>query len=455
MDGLIETPAISRAKLTDEAWTAIERRNWDVALARWAMMREAFPEIPDGHIWPAHTLWLAGRVDDAEAMAAVALQKFPGNPDALALHAQLAVTRENWREAARRWRRAATAAPERADVTAGLAAALRLSGELDAAEIIVAEGLVRHPSDKELLIENVWIAISREEWTKAAARAKAARARLTELGADSIHLGGAEHRIALHQHHEQIEETDSHSAEPPSADDRPAIETLMLSFESLGRRCDLGLVQRHFGVEPFGLLRLTFVPYDGLVAALQSRFEGIGGADTEFEIRDGELVAKVDRYGFAFHTFIGENELTPSGTHQRFYKRWLRHLTGQLIADLTAGSKFFVYASSEGVSEPEMLRLFELLRQYGPNRLLCVTPATDSHPDGEVERIAEDGLYAGYLERFAEFEAGEQPSFDSWRLICERVHDASNQPVEYVMPTADWVVPVRQTADPVDARAAS
>jgi hypothetical protein len=418
MGGLIETPAIGRTNLADEAWTAIDRRQWDVALARWASMREASPECPDGYVWSAHTLWLAGHLEAAIETVSAALVRFPENADALILDAKLAVTRADWAEAARRWKRASEVAPDRPDIAAGLATSLRLSGQLDAAETIVTAALHRHPHNTELMTESVWIAICRQHWPEAATRAQIARARLTELGRDSIEQGGVEHRIALHRHCSLAPEGDLPPATTPT-EDRPAVENLMLAFESLGERCDFGLVQRHYGVEPFSLLRLTYVPYDGLVAALEARFEGIGDTDTEFECRDGELVAKVDRFGFVFHTFIGENELKSTETHQRFYRRWLRHLRNQLVSDLTSGHKFFVYGTADGMSELQMLRLFTLLRRYGPNRLLCVTPSTDRHPDGEVELISGSGLYRGYLGRFAEFTAGEQPSFDSWRLICE------------------------------------
>ncbi len=195
----------------------------------------------------------------------------------------------------------------------------------------------------------------------------------------------------------------------------------MLAFESLGIRCDLGLTQRHYGVEPFGLLRFAYTPYDGLMAALEARFEDVGGAEMTFQHRDGELVGDVNRYGLSFHTFTYINELTKPGKQERFYRRWFAHLKDKLLAELAAGEKILVYGTAGRLSDDEITALFTALRRYGTSPLLCVRPAEAAHPDGWVETMM-DGLYIGYVERFSAFEAGEQPCFDSWRTICEKTY---------------------------------
>ena len=429
MDGLIETPAIGLDQLTRQAWAAMDRHDWDAALAGWALARECYPEQSDGHVWPVLTLWLAGRLDEAEAMAMVALRRLPQNPDALVLHAQLAMTREDWDEGRRRWERAREAVPDRPEIDAGLAKSLRLIGRLDEAEAIAADALICFSDYPELLVENVWLAISRERWSEAAIRARVARDRFAALGRDSIPLGAAEYRIVMHEKGGAESEAAavSPSAELPP-DEVPDPASLMLSFESLGERCDLGLAQRHFGAEPFGLLRLAFAPYDGLIAALEERFDGIGGVETEFERRDGELIAKIVRNGLSFHTFTYENELTKPEQHERFYRRWLAHLKDKLIADLQAGEKIFVYGNADRLSDDQIGKLFALLRGYGPGALLCVRPADATHLDGSVE-VLEADLYVGYIGRFAAFEAGELPSFESWRTICETVYRISRAPI--------------------------
>lgn len=427
MDGLIEPPALNPDQLAREAWAAMEQREWDTALACWALMRERFPERSDGHVRPVQTLWFAGRLDEAETVAAAALKRLPEDPDALVLHAWLAVVREDWHEATRRWSRARKVAPDRPETDVGLIRSLRLVGRLDEAEEIAADALVRFADHSDLLIENVWLAIARGEWSEAIARAGIARHRLAELKEDSIQLGAAEYRIAMREKAGvEPEGADVTPRVDADAGDLPAIAKLVLAFESLGERCDFGLVQRHFGTEPFGLLRLAFTPYRGLIAALETRFEGVGGPETEFTRRDGELVAEVKQLGLSFHTFTYENELKSPGTHERFYRRWLGHLRQKLIADLEAGEKILVYGNAVRLSDGEIDRLFAALRNYGPSALLCVRPADATHPDGTVE-TARVGLYIGYLNRFAAFESGEQPSFESWRRICEATYRVSRQ----------------------------
>jgi hypothetical protein len=427
VDGLIESPAINPDQLARDAWSAMAQRDWDAALASWALMRECFPERNDGHVRPVQTLWLAGRLDEAEAMAAATLTRLPQDADALVLHAWLAVRREEWDEAARRWERARLVAPDRPEIDVGLMRSLRLTGCLDEAEAIAADALVRFSDHPELLIENVWLAISRRQWSEAAARARVARNRLAALGQDSIPLGAAEYRIAMRTKRGAGPEIAAVSPQAePGADNVPETARLMLAFESLGELCDLGLAQRHYGVEPFGLLRFASTPYSGLIAALETRFEGVGEADTEFKHRNGELIADVNRYGLSFHTFTYENELTKSGKHERFYRRWLAHLRNKLVADLEAGEKIFAYGSAAGLLDGEIDKLFALLREYGPSSLLCVRQADATHCDGTVE-VRRAGLYVGYLGRFAAFEAGEQPSFESWRTICENTYRMSRQ----------------------------
>jgi len=427
MDGLIETPAISSDQLVADAWAAMAQHNWAAALSRWALVRERDPGRCDAHVRSVQTLWLAGRLDEAEAMAVAVLTRLPENPDVLVQYAWLAMARQDWEEGVRRWARAREAAPDRPESDVGLIRSFRLTGRLDEAEAVATGALDRFLGHPELLVENVWLAVSREQWLEAAARARVARRRLAALGQDSIPLGAAEYRIAIHEEWGTASEMAAGNPPPQTAaDEILTTAMLMLSFESLGERCDLGLAQRHYGVEPFGLLRLAYTSYDGLIAALEARFDGIGGAKTEFERRDGELIAKVDRYGLSFHTFTYENELTRSGKHERFYRRWLAHLRAKLIADLEMGEKIFVYGNAVRLLDDQIGKLFTLIRGYGPSALLCVRPADVTHPDGMVE-VLEPGLYVAYLGRFAAFEAGEQPSFEAWRRICETTYRMSRQ----------------------------
>ena len=87
------------------AWLAHERRDFDAAVERWAKMRAAFPDSPAGYHGGAVSLRDAGRVDDAEALARTATERFPDDSSVADEYARAAFARREFAEAARRWRR--------------------------------------------------------------------------------------------------------------------------------------------------------------------------------------------------------------------------------------------------------------------------------------------------------------------------------------------------------------
>jgi hypothetical protein len=98
----------------------------------------------------------------------------------------------------------------------------------------------------------------------------------------------------------------------PAPDDRAVavpipLDRLMLRFESLGENCEFGLAQRRCGADPLGLLRFASAPLPTLLAALRTRFEGIGDWD-QIEVRvseNGREYLVFDRrYGFLYHPWV-------------------------------------------------------------------------------------------------------------------------------------------------------
>jgi len=83
---------------------AMRRRDWEEALVRWAAVRTRFPEIPAGYTEAAAALCRLDRVDEAEAILADAVERFPENPWPAVDHAGVAI-RRNDRHAAvgRHW----------------------------------------------------------------------------------------------------------------------------------------------------------------------------------------------------------------------------------------------------------------------------------------------------------------------------------------------------------------
>jgi tetratricopeptide (TPR) repeat protein len=418
-------------------WIAMARERWDEALRWWAAVRGRAPGRLEGYLWAVRALWKLSRFEDAETMATEALQRFPGDPDVETERAWIAVNRSDWEAARDHWKRVLAAQPDRGEAELRLVQAMRYGGQIAEAEKVAAEALGRHADDPQLLVEYIWAAADRADWPAVESRLEAARdslegAALFEATRDALKarrqatLGEASIGGAPASEREQA--------------DAISMADLMLSFESLGERCDLGSVQRHYGVEPPGLLRFGFSPLDELIAALEDRFTAIGTAeDTEFATSDqDEAILKTKKYGLMFHTFISKNQMaisfgdgelkiwrldTPK-RREAFEEQQLQRLIqlkDGLISDLECSRKIFAYSNDERTSEDDAARLFATLRGYGPNSLLYVRPADAAHPEGTVTRLR-DGLYLGHYPGLTDFVAGGQPPFEVWLQLLQRTY---------------------------------
>jgi tetratricopeptide (TPR) repeat protein len=408
------------------AWIAMLRQRWDDALDWWAKARAGLPDQPDPYVWAARVLWQSGRLDEAKAMADDGVKRFPDHIDAHAECAWVAAARLDWDEALRRWKLVVERAPERADGHVGSIQATRMLGRTDEAEAMAQAAIRRFPDNAEMMVEHIWTAVARDDWQEAAARFRTARGKLGDHGPLEDSLGWIEYRLRSELAASTTDAAPENVGETrTTAGDEISTAELMLSFESLGDRCDFGAVQRNFGVEPLGLLRFGYTMYDALIGALADRFAAVGTAeDTGFELYNDENILYMKKYGLVFHTFVDQKELPTEEKRNLFrqqQRRRLSFLRDKLIGDLEDPQKIFIYASEARVSDEDITRLFNALRVYGPNSLLYVRPATKTCPAGTVEPRG-DGLYVGYFSGLVDFVAGQQPSFELWRQLCERTY---------------------------------
>jgi tetratricopeptide (TPR) repeat protein len=398
-------------------WIANSQQRWDIAAQRWADVRSRSPERREGYIWGARALSQSGRVDDADKVAAEGLARFPDDAQAMAEHAWTATTRQDWQEALHRWTRVSESDPERLDGQVHTIQALRMVGRNDDSEAMADAALARHPDDIGLLIEHVLAAVDRRDWPAAAARLDRARSMKNESQEVEERLGAVEDQIR------SLATGDADEA--PGSDatngDEISPSALMLTFESIGERCDFGSVQRHFGADPLGLLRFAWSHLDPLIAALEDRFDAVGTVDdTGFELFRDETILLMKKYGLIFHTFVEGVHREPQDKREAFYQQQRRRLTflkNKMIDDLEEHQKIYVYSTDDYASDAQVSRLFAALRRYGPNSLLYVRPARDDRPVGTVE-VLEDGLYAGYFAGLTNFMAGNQPPFELWHQLC-------------------------------------
>ena len=403
--------------LIQHAWIEMSRQRWDAALGWWAAARACAPERPEPYIWAARALWQSGRAEDAKPLAEEGLRRFPDDLDAWTECAWVASARHEWDEALRLWTALVERAPDRAEAHIGAIQALRMLGRTAEAETMAQAAIGRFPENADVMVEHVWTAVALEDWRAAARRLDAARAKATDPARFAERFGLVEQRVRS-----QIGAQPTRSVEPPP--DLPVTPAeLMLAFENLGERCDFGAVQRHYGVEPLGLLRFAYTDYDPLIAALEDRFAVVGTeADTGFHLYGDEHILKMRKYGLVFHTFVYEGDLPTDQQRETFRSQQLRRLVflrDKLVADLEDPQKIYIYSTDSRIADTDIARLYAALRRYGRNSLLYIRPATTDRPAGMVERL-DDDLFAGYFTGRTDFVNGNQPPFELWRALCEQ-----------------------------------
>ena len=415
--------------LTAHAWVATTREDWAEAGPRWKAAQNRFPERADVYLWPTQALRRAHRLDEAEVMSTEAVRRIPADPEILTEHAWIAMGRWDWEAAVRRWEAVRAHNPDQVEAHVWPIKALRLLHRLPEAEAMVSAALARFPENPVALAEQMLLAVYRDDWKRAAEYLEAASDRLVISDRADAELAWIAYRIrvkALAAQTGGLPVVDAPS-DVVGASGLAAAD-LMLRFESLGQRCDLGAVQRYYGAEPLDLLRFAGVPYDALIAALDARFEGLGTADdTAFAAYDGEYYITSRRYRINFHTCVYTHDLPAEADRRKFFQRQRRRLEflrDKLVADLEASEKIFVYANYERLSDDEISRLHAAVKRYGARHLLCIRPAEIGHPDGTVEPRG-DGLFVAYLGLFAYFHGGEAPPYASWRTIFEKTHQLS------------------------------
>ena len=202
-------------------------------------------------------------------------------------------------------------------------------------------------------------------------------------------------------------------------------EQLAVQFESLGDNCEFGLVQRHLGAEPLGLLRFTFIELVHLLRGLRTGFAGLGDPGTTHvatEGKDREYVVRETAYGMTYHTFQYEAD-TSLDAIRRQQSASLNFLRRKFMEDTAAGEKIFVIKRGDPLRPEEILPIFAALNDLGRNWLLWVVPADSAHTPGTVEVLL-PGLMRGYVDRFAPYDDAHSLSLPTWTAVCEAAWNA-------------------------------
>ena len=440
------------AVVVEQAWLAQARRDWALAERHWDRARPGLPGEEVVYTGGARAAREQGRVETADALLREAIARFPGRRSPLTEHAWLAQLGRDWPAAVERWAVVRARFPDHGEAYSLAARALLELGRDDEADAVLTAGVARLPSLAEIAADHADLAMRRQDWPEAAQRWEAAVARFPAEARFADRLREASQRITESAPPPDLmpmARTPAPGARAPESDLPPnpapapkpdltavdrQVRDLMLQFESLGGQqlgCEFGIVQRDCGAEPLGLLRWADMPYDGILAVLESRCAGVGTeANTELFVTamDGgprEYCTR-DRRGFMLmRTFIPEDEV-PSDRMYAASCRRLQFLARKLVEDLEAGSKIFVYRLTDReLTGTELERLRAAIRSYGDSTLLYVRRADAQHQDGAVE-LAGPGLLVGSMDRFKVSPAGEvsaSPPTASWLTLCRNAWD--------------------------------
>ena len=379
-----------------------------------------------------------GYYDMAEQFSAAALQMFPHSTELLLEHCRAAEQRNDLPEALSRWRAADERPPFHPAVSYGLAGVLQRMGLLDEAERCLTRAMTRYAANFHQAVTDGWVrglavqsaecATNRNDWPAALERWRALHERFAEDA--SIGQRYREAAVAMNLAGAAATGGQGGAATDLATDAGTGgmpVQDLMLAFEGLGDSCEFGLTQRHFGVEPLGLLRWVSIAAQPLATALETRFEGVGDLEyTGIFLHEGqEYITTDSRYGMAMHTFVKPAGQDEAALMQRFCQR-LHFLRRKLIEDLTNGEKIFVYQGSSGLSEAEILRIHRAVKSYNErNTMLFVTIPSGSYTAGHV-RALDHGLLLATIPcgRCAPPSLGWNVQFETWRTVCTIAHDA-------------------------------
>jgi tetratricopeptide (TPR) repeat protein len=420
---------------------AVQRRDWPEALRRWTEMSNRLPNLRVGLFNSALALREMGRLAEADAMLCTVKQH---DPDvfqaayqwALNPHYQHAwlVAVERWSEIRRDW------PDEPAGYSWGVGA-LRELGRVEEAEALLAEGQSRNPDNLELAMEAALLSGSIGDWTNALKRWDVLHALHPEHPAILSGRTQATLLAGYAQADQSVADpaatTLPRTAAPAPGSLLPAAgrdmsilfkpAALVAMFESLGRDCEFGLLQRHHGAEPLGLLRWGGPDIDYLIKGFQTGFEGLGDPGTiRLENRHSEYFLHDDVYRILMHTFIPVDEtktqkiLTQLGRRMAFLRR-------HLLEEVAAAERIFIFKDNEAVDRSKILTLHDEMLKYGPSTLLVMQEAGIGREAADVEKLR-DGLFIGYVSAFGNHPVNGDGSwnipFQEWLNICRIVYAA-------------------------------
>ena len=184
-DALLEAGFLQHAQNPEMsiayARQAHHRGEPEVALPRWAAVRERFPDNPRGYIEGAACFRDAGRPEEGEAVVGAAVARFPRDLNLAVEYARLAERRADWPAALQRWAAIRSGMPEAEIGYTEGARALLDAGQVDEADALTAQAMQSWPENAAIARSWADLAVRRQAWPEALDRWTKVRGLLPDM----------------------------------------------------------------------------------------------------------------------------------------------------------------------------------------------------------------------------------------------------------------------------------
>ncbi len=403
-----------------------QSHDWPQAAMRWLAIREEFPDDWRPVIDLANAYKAPALFAEADAILREGVDRFPDEIAILRDFAGLAIQQGHYDEALARANKLRERFPHNPDGYAVAGEALQMLGRFEEAAGLLSSVGEKFTDDYRLTLQWAWSVTRLQRWDAAFKLWDGMLNRFRLIGELTNSVGDT---IALWQIAKGEGDEDAIAVVlPPEVARRAGVTVgeadlsdrdLMMGFEGLGDACEFGLVQRHFGAEPVGLLRFSGINPRQLATLLRTNFDGVGEPEhTYVKVHpiSREYFAGDTRY-FYMHTFIKESEVPQDQVFEKFSSR-LRYLTRELIDDLTAGEKIFIYKDSRAaLSDEEAHAIAGALKEHYPAaKLVLMRVASNPRQTGTISIFTKNAVF-GYLTHFYET-TNNMSDYDGWKGVC-------------------------------------